>query len=237
MRRRTGDSSAEDDGVRRRILVIEDDEHIAAAVCRGLENAGYQVDVCLNGTDGLALALQDEYDLLVLDLLLPGQGGLEICRRLRADDTSAVVLVLTARDTDEAEAAARAAGADDFLTKPFSFPVLVAHVQALLGARGPTSWLEAAGLRLDPAHHRCWHGETEVALTSREFSVLEYLIQRAGQVATKREILDGVWDPDYDGDPNIVEVYVKRLRRKIDEPFGGHTLETVRGTGYRFCAP
>jgi two-component system, OmpR family, response regulator len=224
-----------------RILVIEDDERIASTVRRGLEHAGYRVEVCLDGAQGLRLALGGGYDLLVLDLLLPGLGGLEICGRLRAAGHRVPVLVLTARDTEDVEAAAYDAGADAFVTKPFSFPSLVAGVEALLRpARGSAVEDQepvVTGLRLDAAAHRCWRGEAELALTPREFSLLAYLVRRAGEVASTREILDSVWDRDYDGDPDIVEVYVDRLRRKIDEPFGGHALETVRGAGFRLCVP
>jgi DNA-binding response OmpR family regulator len=169
--------------------------------------------------------------------MLPGLNGFEICGKLRAQGDWTPILVLTAREGDSAETRALAAGADDYVTKPFSFPVLVAHVRALLrrsaGATVPP--VQIGDLRLDPALHRCWRGDAEIVLTAREFSVLEYLIRRAGQVIPKFELLDGVWDYDFQGDPNIVEVYIRRLRRKIDEPFDRHDIETVRGAGYRLA--
>ncbi len=221
-----------------KILVIEDDERIAATVSRGLQYAGYQVDVSTDGEDGLWRAREFHYDLILLDLMLPGRPGTEICRSLRQAGHWTPILVLTARDSEPDETGALRDGADDFLTKPFSFPLLIAHVEALLRrtAGGAPVPIEVGDLRLDSSRHRCWRGEVEVILTAREFAVLEFLVRRAGQVASKREILDGVWDHDFDGDPNIVEVYVRRLRRKIDEPFARHDLETVRGAGYRLCA-
>jgi DNA-binding response OmpR family regulator len=200
--------------------------------------AGYQVAVARDGDDGLWRAREFHHDLLVLDLLLPGRTGIEICRLLREGGDWTPILVLTALDGEPDETGALRAGADDYLTKPFTFPRLVARVEALLrrGAHRRLAPFEIGDLRLDSAGHRCWRGDVEVTLTAREFAVLEFLVRRVGQVASKREILDGVWDNDFDGDPNIVEVYVKRLRRKIDEPFHHHDLETVRGAGYRLGA-
>jgi DNA-binding response OmpR family regulator len=219
------------------ILVVEDDERIAWSLRRGLQQAGYLVDIALDGAQGLRLALDGGYDLVVLDLLLPGRGGLDLCRRLRANGKRTPVLVLTAYDGDEVEATAYAAGADGFITKPFSFPILVAQVQLLLRADADRAGEPVAvtGLRLDPARRRCWRGDAEIALTPREFALLEFLVRRAGRVASRREILDGVWDRDYDGDPEIVEVYIGRLRRKLDQPFGGHAVETVGAVGYRLA--
>jgi len=220
-----------------KILVVEDDARIASTVRRGLEFAGYQVDVAVDGDEGLWRAREFHYDLIVLDLMLPGRPGGQVCRQLRDDGRWTPILVLTALDSEPDETGALRDGADAFLTKPFSFPRLIAHVEALLRrtAGGAPAPIEVGDLRLDSARHRCWRADVEVTLTAREFSVLEFLVRRAGQVASKREILDGVWDYDFDGDPNIVEVYIKRLRRKIDEPFRRHNLETVRGAGYRLC--
>jgi len=170
--------------------------------------------------------------------MLPGLSGVEICRRLREHANWTPILVLTARDGVRDQTEALETVADDYLTKPFSFPVLVAHVRALLRR---TSYaapvpMEVGDLRLDSTRHRCWRGDTEILLTAREFAVLEYLMRRADMVNPKFEILDGVWDYDFEGDPNIVEVYVRRLRRKVDEPFGEHYIETVRGAGYRLAS-
>ena len=148
------------------------------------------------------------------------------------------ILVLTARDGEFDETRALDCGADDYFTKPFSFPVLVAHLRALLRrtSGGIPAPIQVGDLRLDSLRHRCWRGDTEIRLTAREFQVLEYLIRHAGFMASKAAILDGVWDYDFEGDPNVVEVYIRRLRRKIDEPFGRHDIETVRGAGYRLVS-
>ncbi len=220
-----------------KVLLVEDDMKIAAAVRRGLDANGYTVDVSLDGEDGLWKATEYQYDLLILDLMLPGINGYEICRTLRKRDDWTPILVLTAKDGVVDQTDALDTGADDYLTKPFSFPVLLAHIRALLrrtsgGAPVP---VEVGDLRLDSARRRCWRGSVEISLTAREFSVLEYLMRRADLVNPKFDILGGVWDYDFDGDPNIVEVYVRRLRRKVDEPFGRHNIETVRGAGYRLA--
>jgi DNA-binding response OmpR family regulator len=218
-----------------KLLLVEDDKKIATVVKRGLEAEGFNVEVAFDGQEGLWRAREGLYDLLVLDILLPGLNGYRICAKLREAGVWTPILMLTAKDGDLDEAEALETGADDYLTKPFSFPVLVARVRALLrraAGRNPTP-LAVDDLRLDPGQRRVWRGDTEVALTTREFDVLEYLVRRAGQVLAKAEILAGVWDYDFDGDPNIVEVYVRRLRRKVDEPFGRRSIETVRGAGYR----
>jgi DNA-binding response OmpR family regulator len=221
-----------------KLLVIEDDKKIASVVKRGLENAGYTVEVAFNGVDGLWLATEGSFDLIVLDIMLPGRNGFEICADLRAAGNWTPVLMLTAKDGDLDEAEALDAGADDYLTKPFSFPVLIARVRAVLrrvGGRQAPVPAEAGDLRIDPMARKVWRAGTEVTLTARQFDVLEFLVRRAGQVVSKREILDGVWEYDFLGDPNIVEVYVRRLRAAIDEPFGRHSIETVRGAGYRLA--
>jgi two-component system, OmpR family, response regulator len=221
-----------------KVLVVEDDKRIAATVKRGLDAEGFSVEVSLDGDDGLWKATEGSYDLVILDLMLPGRSGYDICRQLRERGDWTPILVLTARDGEFEETQALDTGADDYLTKPFSFPVLVAHVRALLRrvVGAVPAPIEVGDLRLDPARHRCWRGGTELALTAREFSVLEFLVRRAGLVTPKFEILDRVWDYDFEGDPNIVEVYIRRLRRKIDEPFGRHDLQTVRGAGYRLTS-
>jgi two-component system, OmpR family, response regulator len=220
-----------------KVLVVEDDARIAAAVQRGLDAEGFAVEVSFDGDDGLWRATEHHYDLLIVDLMLPGRDGFEICRKLREQGNWTPILVLTARDGELDETRALDTGADDYLVKPFAFPMLVAHVRALLRrASGTAPAVEVGDLRLDPARHRCWRGTAEITLTAREFSVLEYLVRRAGLVAPKFEILRGVWEYDFDGDPNIVEVYIRRLRRKIDLPFGRHDIQTVRGVGYRLDA-
>jgi DNA-binding response OmpR family regulator len=222
-----------------KVLLVEDDEKIATAVQRGLSAEGFAVEVSYNGEDGLWRATEGSHDLIVLDLMLPGRNGFQICAALREAGIWTPILVLTAKDGDLDEAEALDTGADDYLTKPFSFPVLVARVHALLrrsAGRDPVP-VSVGDLRIDPGARRVWRGATEISLTTREFDVLQHLIRRAGQVLAKEEILAGVWDDDFEGDPNIVEVYVGRLRRKVDEPFGCHTIETVRGAGYRLAVP
>ncbi len=221
-----------------RILVVEDEKKVAAAVRRGMEAEGFAVDVTLDGVDGLWMATEHEYDAIVLDIMLPGKNGYEVCAALREAGDWTPVLMLTAKDGELDEAEALDTGADDYLTKPFSFVVLVARVRALLrrSVRSVPAPVQAGDLTLDPARHRCTRGNIEISLTAREFAVLSFLMRRAGEVVPKTEILEGVWDYDFEGDPNIVEVYVRHLRRKIDEPFGRSAIETIRGAGYRLDA-
>ena len=221
-----------------KVLIIEDDKKIAAAVARGLEAEGFSVEVSLEGTDGLWKAQEGSYDLILLDIMLPGRNGYQICGDLREAGNWTPILMLTAKDGHYDEAEALDTGADDYLTKPFSFPVLVAHIRALLRrstGRNPVP-VEVGGLRIDPGERRVWCDSVQITLTAREFDVLQFLVRRAGQVMSKQEILAGVWDLDFDGVPNIVEVYVGRLRRKLGDTVGGNRIETVRGAGYRLIA-
>ncbi|MFJ6653492.1 response regulator transcription factor [Microbacterium sp. NPDC091313] len=221
-----------------RILVVDDEVRLADGVRRGLEAEGFAVDVAHNGTDGLWRARENRYDAIVLDLMMPGMSGWKVCEALRADGDWTPVLMLTAKDGDWDQVEAFESGADDFVTKPFSSVVLVARLRALIrrGAVARPQVLEAGDLRVDPGARRVWRGDTEVTVTSREFAVLEYLVRHRGQVLSKRDVIASVWDDDFDGDPNIVEVYVGHLRRKLDRPFGRSAIETVRGAGYRLAA-
>ena len=217
-----------------RVLVVDDDKRLARAVKRGLEGEGFAVDVAFNGTDGLWQAQENTYDAMVLDVMLPGLNGLELCARLREAGEWAPILVLTAKGGERDEAHALDTGADDFLAKPFSYVVLVARLRALLrrGRVERPATMAAGDLRLDPSSHRVWRGDVTVELTPRQFSLLELLMRRAGEVLSKQQILENVWDFAFDGDPNIVEVYISQLRRRIDEPFGRSSVHTVRLVGY-----
>jgi DNA-binding response OmpR family regulator len=219
-----------------KVLLIEDDKKIATIVKRGLEAEGFTVEVAFDGADGLWLATEGSYDLILLDIMLPHRNGFDICADLRSRGNWTPIIMLTAKDGDLDEAEALDAGADDYLSKPFSFPVLVARVRSMLrrieGRAAPVP-VAVGDLRIDPIGRRVRRGDSEVALTARQFDVLEFLIRRAGQVVTKQEILNGVWQYDFEGDINIVEVYIRRLRATIDEPFGRKSIETIRGAGYR----
>ncbi|HEY2949747.1 MAG TPA: response regulator transcription factor [Micromonosporaceae bacterium] len=221
-----------------RVLVVEDEPRLAEGLRAGLVADGFAVDVALTGTDGLWLAREEPFDAIVLDLMLPGVNGYRICHTLRAEGNWTPILMLTAKDGEWDEVEGLDTGADDYLTKPFSHAVLVARLRALLrrGAHERPAVLSAGDLRLDPATRRAWRGATELELTNRELSVLELLLRRRGEVLSKREILAHVWDFDFDGDPNIVEVYVRHLRDKLDRPFGRSAIETLRGAGYRLAA-
>jgi len=218
-----------------KLLIVEDDKKVATNVKRGLEAEGYSVEVAFNGNDGLWLATEGSYDLIVLDIMLPGRNGYQICADLRSANDWTPILMLTAKDGDLDEAEALDTGADDYLVKPFSFPVLLARIRALLrrATGSDPAPIDAGDLRIEPGARKVWRQDVEVQVTTRQFDVLEYLIRRKGQVLSKREILAGVWEHDFDGDPNIVEVYVRRLRLAIDEPFDRHAIQTVRGAGYR----
>jgi DNA-binding response OmpR family regulator len=220
-----------------RLLVVEDETRLAEGLKRGLEAEGFAVDVAANGTDGLWLARENRYAAILLDIMLPGLNGYLVCRALREAGDWTPVLMLTAKDGDWDQVEALDTGADDYLTKPFSFAVLVARVRALIrrGAAPRPAVLSAGDLELDPATRAVRRGDAAVDLTAREFAVLEFLMRRAGEVVSKREILEGVWDFDFDGDPNIVEVYVRHLRNKVDRPFGREGIQTLRGAGYRLA--
>jgi two-component system OmpR family response regulator len=218
-----------------RVLVVEDDKRLAATVKRGLEHEGYAVDIALDGVDGKWLATEQRYDAIVLDIMLPGLNGYRLCAELREAGNWTPILMLTAKQGEYDEAEALDTGADDFLTKPFSFVVLLARLRALLRRGRPErpALVEVGELRLDPAARKCWRSNREIPLTAREFAVLEYLAQHAGDVVTKRELLDHVWDFEFEGDPNIVEVYVARIRRKLGGVSDASMIDTIRGAGYR----
>jgi two-component system OmpR family response regulator len=220
------------------VLLVEDELRLAETLRRGLTAEGFNVEVVHYGTEGLWRARESTYDVLVLDIMRPGMNGYDVCKHLRAAGVWTPILMLTAKDGEYDETDAFDLGADDYLTKPFSFIVLVARLRALIrrGAPERPTVLSAGDLTLDPAQRRVRRGDTEIPLTPREFGLLQYLIRHRGDVVSKSEILEGVWDAHYDGDPNVVEVYIGYLRRKVDQPFGRRAIETVRGVGYRLAA-
>jgi two-component system OmpR family response regulator len=221
-----------------RILAVEDEPRLRAALKRGLEAEGFVVDVAADGEEGLWLARERPYDAIILDILLPKLSGYRVCASLRTEENWTPILMLTAKAGEWDEAEALDTGADDFLSKPFSYVVLLAHLRSLLrrgGGQRPAI-LAAGDLELDPATHTCRRSGQEIALSRREWALLEYLLRRAGDVVSKSEIVDHVWDFDFQGDHNIVEVYIRYLRRKIDIPFGRAAIETLRGAGYRLDA-
>ncbi len=221
-----------------KVLLVEDEVRLADTVRRGLVAEGVTVTSPTTGTPGYERALHGSHDVLVLDLMLPGRNGYEVCRDLRAAGVWTPVLVLTAKDGEYDQVDAFDLGADDYLTKPFSFPVLLARLRALhrRGAPERPVVLTAGDLVLDPGSHRVERAGEPVTLTAREFALLELLLRRRDEVLSKTEILRAVWDPVVDHDPNVVEVYVRYLRKKIDIPFGRNALQTVRGAGYRLAA-
>jgi two-component system OmpR family response regulator len=221
-----------------RVLVVEDEKRLAAGLKKGLEAEGFAADIALDGIDGLWMAREHPYDAIVLDIMLPGMNGFKVCAALRDEGIWTPILVLTAKDGELDEAEALDTGADDYLTKPFSYLVLLARLRALIrrGAQERPAVLEAGDLRFDPSARRAFRGETEVHLTAREMALLEFLLRRKGDVMAKRDILEHVWDYDFEGDPNIVEVYIRHLRNKLDRPFGRSAIETLRGAGYRLAA-
>jgi two-component system, OmpR family, response regulator len=218
-----------------RVLVVEDDVKMAALVRRGLLEEGLAVDVARVGDDALWMARATDYDAIVLDVMLPGLDGFELCRRLREAGRWSPVLMLTARDSVEDRVAGLDAGADDYLVKPFSFAELLARLRSL--ARRPAlerpAVLEVGDLRLDPATRRVWRGEAEIHLSAKEFALLETFMRRPGQVLSRYQLLEHCWDYSYENRSNVVDVYVRYLREKVDRPFGRGSLETVRGAGYR----
>ncbi|BBY36462.1 DNA-binding response regulator [Mycobacterium mantenii] len=218
-----------------RVLLVEDESRLSATVARGLKAEGFVVVAVGNGADGLREATENAFDVVVLDIMLPGFSGYEVLRRMRSRNVWTPVLMLTAKDGEYDETDAFDLGADDYLTKPFSFRVLVARLRALVrrGAPARPVVLEAGSLALDPARHTVKRGSTPIALTPREYGVLEFLMRNKDVVVTKAEILQNVWDAHHHGPDNVVEVYVGYLRRKIDVPFGTNTIETIRGVGYR----
>jgi len=219
-----------------RVLVVEDERRMAAALRRGLQAEGFVVDLAHDGEDGLHQARHGDYDIVVLDIMLPRISGYNVCKQLRAEENWVPILMLSAKDGEYDMADGLDLGADDYLTKPFSYVVLVARLRALLrrGASRRPSVLRAGDLELDPARRRVTRGETPVELTPREFALLEFLLRHHDEVVSKTEILEHVWDT-FDTDPNVVEVYVGYLRRKIDVPFSRNALQTVRGAGYRLA--
>ena len=221
-----------------RVLVVEDDVKMAGLLHRGLREEGYAVDVARSGDDAVWMGQAAEYDAIVLDLMLPGPDGAAVCRAWRENDVWAPVLMLTARDAVEDRVAGLDAGADDYLTKPFAFAELLARLRAL-GRRGAgerPATLEVGDLRLDPATRQVWRGETEIQLSGKEFALLETFMRRPGEVLSRLHLLEHAWDFAYDARSNVVDVYIRHLRKKIDEPFGRRSLETVRGAGYRLRA-
>lgn len=218
-----------------RVLVVEDEIRLADAIERGLKAESFDVEVVHDGLDGLWRAREREYAVIILDILLPGMNGYQVCRTLRKEGVWTPILMLTAKSGEHDEAEALDIGADDFLSKPFSFVVLVARLRALSrrGAVPRPSRHEIGDLVLDPASREVHRDDTPISLTAREFALLEALMRRGGQVVSKRELLDVVWGHDFEGDPNVVEVYIGYVRRKIDQPFDRRSLVTVRGAGYR----
>jgi DNA-binding response OmpR family regulator len=218
-----------------RILLVEDELHLARSIRRGLEAEGFAVDIAADGEEGLYRGQETAYDAIILDIMLPKRNGYRVCADLRSAGVWTPILMLTAKDGELDEAEALDTGADDYLSKPFSYVVLVARLRALLrrGHRERPPVLVCGDLRLDPASHLVWRGDVAIELTPKQFALLEFLMRRSGEVLSKTEILEHVWDFAFDGDLNVVEVYVRHLRKRIDEPFGCKSIQTVRLVGYR----
>jgi two-component system, OmpR family, response regulator len=218
-----------------RVLIVEDHVKMAALIQRGLRKEAMAVDITANGEDALWMAAATDYDAIVLDVMLPGLDGFEVCRRLREKGVWAPILMLTARDAVRDRVAGLDSGADDYLTKPFSYAELLARLRALV-RRGPVerpSELRVGDLRLDPARRKVWRGGSEISLTPKEFALLETFMRRPGQVLSRFQLLEHAWDYEYENRSNVVDAYIRLLRRKVDRPFGARSLETVRGAGYR----
>ena len=221
-----------------RILVVEDEVKMAGLIKRGLEHEGYAVDVARDGPEALWAAREVDYDAIVLDVMIPEPDGFEVCRTLRKEGRWAPVVLLTARDRVDDRVTGLDAGADDYLTKPFAFAELFARLRAVV-RRGPSerpTVLKVGDLSLDPATREVWRDGTRVLLSSKQFTLLELLMRHAGDVLSRERILEHVWDFAYEGTSNLVEVYIRSLRERIDRPFGRNTIETVRGAGYRLRA-
>jgi len=218
-----------------RVLVVDDEPKLAALVARALREEGHAADLASNGTDALWMAQAAPYDAIVLDVMLPGIDGFEVLRGLREREVWTPVLMLTARDAVIDRVDGLDAGADDYLTKPFSFDELLTRLRAIArrGAIERPTVIQVGDLRLDPAGRRAWRGDVELRLTAREFTILELFMRRPGQVLTRLQLLEGAWDMAFESRSNIVDVYMRYLREKIDRPFGRASLETVRGVGYR----
>jgi two-component system OmpR family response regulator len=218
-----------------RVLVIEDHIRMGDLIERGLKEEGYAVDRTSTGEEGSWLASENPYDAIILDVVLPGIDGLETCRRMRAEDQWAPILMLTARDGVDDRVLGLDSGADDYLTKPFSFVELLARLRALIrrGAGQRLPLLKAGDLELDPAIHSVRRGSTSITLTLKEFALLEYLMRRKGEVLSRTQLIEHVWDFAFESDSNVVDVYIRYLREKIDRPFGRDSIETIRGAGYR----
>jgi two-component system, OmpR family, response regulator len=221
-----------------RVLIVEDQVKMAGLIRRGMRGEGIAADVAIKGEDALWMAEATEYDAIVLDIMLPGIDGLEVCRRMRAAGIWSPILLLTARDSVSDRVAGLDGGADDYLTKPFSFAELLARLRALVrrGAAERPVELRVGDLRLDPATHGVWRGEVEISLSAREFALLQAFMRRPGEVLSRYALLEQVWDYEYENRSNVVDSYVRFLRRKIDRPFGADSIETVRGMGYRLRA-
>jgi two-component system OmpR family response regulator len=221
-----------------RVLIVEDESLLASTLTIGLRAEGFEVTAVTNGVDGLRRATEDEFDVVVLDIMLPGLNGYEVLRRMRSHGVWTPVTMLTAKDGEYDQTDAFELGADDYLTKPFSFIVLVARLRALMRRAAPQhpAMLRAGSLTLDPGRREVRRGDTSISLTPREYGLLEYLLRHKDTVVTKADILQNVWDANQDAADNVVEVYVGYVRRKVDIPFGVKTIETVRGVGYRLAS-
>jgi two-component system OmpR family response regulator len=221
-----------------RVLIVEDEERLADAIAKGLQAEGFDADLAHDGLDGLFKAKEGRYEVILLDINLPGMSGFQICTRLREAGIHTPILMLTARDGEDSEQQGLNLGADDYVTKPFSYPVLVARIHALMrrGGEQAQSVLRVGDLELDTRTHVCRRGDTRIKLTARELSLLEYLMRNPAVVHSKQSILDAIWGFDYEGDYNVVEVYIRYLREKVDRPFDRNSIVTLRGLGYRLEA-